>query len=324
MRERVKSLLRRVPYIKDVYNQYEKQDAIIKSLQEQVKKQGFVPPGHFYSIIPSEEDILSYIETRQPLGHELMGIELNKQNHLELLEEYVQFYKELPFPEKQMSETRYYYENDQFSYSDAIFLFCFLRKHQPKKIIEIGSGFSSAVMLDTADNFFSVKPEITFIEPYPDRLMSLLRGDDQMQVNIIDKKIKNVATDIFLPLQAGDFLFIDSSHVLKYGSDVELLIFEIIPRLAPGVFVHFHDIFYSFDYPIQWVKEGRYWNEGYIVRAFLSYNCDWSIYFFNQYAHFEFSDLINEKMPLCVKNDGGSIYIQKNQKKVKNSVNLKV
>jgi hypothetical protein len=318
MRERIKSYLNRLPYIKDLYNQLEekrvlleKQGVIIKSLQEQVQKQGFVPPGHFYSPIPSEEDILSYIGSRKPLGHELMGIKLNKQNQLELLEEYVQFYQELPFPEKKMSETRYYYENDQFGYSDAIFLFCFLRKHQPKKIIEIGSGFSSAVMLDTVDNFFSVKPEIIFIEPYPDRLMSLLRGDDQIHVKIIDKKIQDVSADIFLSLQADDLLFIDSSHVLKYGSDLELSMFEILPRLVPGMFVHFHDIFYSFDYPIEWVKEGRYWNEGYILRAFLSYNCDWSIYFFNQYVNFEFSDLIKERMPLCAKNSGGSIYIKR-------------
>ena len=328
MKQIIKSFLNKVPYIKslqeqvekqDVFvkslqEQVEKQDVFVKSLQEQVKKQGFVPAGHFYSAIPSEEEVLAYTNSRKPLNHELTGIKLNKENQFKLLNEYVQFYKDLPFPEKQKPDIRYYYENEWFCHSDAIFLFCFLRKHQPKKIIEVGSGFSSAVMLDTVDNFFPQRPEITFIEPNPDRLRSLLRGDDQEQVKIIDKKMQEVPLEIFLSLKAGDFLFIDSSHVMKLGSDVHRLMFEILPLVPPGVFVHFHDVPYPFDYPIEWFKTGRYWNEIYFLRAFLSYNCEWSIYFFNTYVHFLFGDLIKEKMPLCTKDIGCSLYIQREQK----------
>jgi predicted O-methyltransferase YrrM len=299
MKRFIRHLLCKVPYI--------------KKLCEQVRKQGVYPAGHYHSPIPSEDEVQAYIESRKLPPTELPGINLNKQSQFELLREYVQFYKDLPFKEVQGNDHRYYYENIWFSYSDAIFLFCFLRKHQPKRIIEIGSGFSSAVMLDTFDGFFPQKPELTCIEPNPERLNSLLRDSDKENIRIIDKKIQEVPLEILFTLEKGDFLFIDSSHVVKCGNDLHLLMFEILPILSSGVFVHFHDIFYPFDYPSEWLKEGRYWNENYILRAFLSHNRDWSIYFFNSYVHFLFSDFIKEKMPLCMRNPGGSLYIQRVQ-----------
>ena len=167
-------------------------------------------------------------------------------------------------------------------------------------------------MLDTVDKFFSQRPEMTFIEPYPDRLISLFRDGDRERVRLIDKRIQDVPLDAFLTLESGDLLFIDSSHVLKCGSDLQFLIFEILPRLRPGVFVHFHDVFYPFEYPSEWLSGGRYWNENYFLRAFLSFNSEWSIVFFNTYAHWMFGDLIKEKMPLCANNPGGSLYIKRN------------
>lgn len=300
MKQTIKALITRVPFI--------------KSLSEKVRKQGAFPAGHYYSPTPSEEDVLAYLKSRKKPNSDLPGIELNEMSQHELLNEYITFYEDLPFPREQTPGHRYYYENSWFSYSDAIFLYSFLRKNKPKRIIEIGSGFSSAVMLDTIDRFFSQRPEITFIEPYPDRLISLFRDGDIEQVRLIDKKIQEVPPDILLALGPGDFLFIDSSHVLKCGSDLQLLVFEILPRLQRGVFVHFHDVFYPFDYPSEWLTKGLYWNESYFLRAFLSYNSEWGIRFFNTYAHFMFGDLIKEKMPLCVKNPGGSLYIQREQK----------
>jgi hypothetical protein len=92
------------------------------------------------------------------------------------------------------------------------------------------------------------------------------------------------------------------------------LMFDILPLLPSGIFVHFHDVFYPFEYPSHWLKEGLYWNENYFLRAFLSYNCEWDIYFFNTYVAFSFNDFIKDNMPLCVKNPGGSLYIQRNPK----------
>ena len=286
----------------------------IGNLRKQLEKQGDFPAGHYYSPIPDRNEVLTYINSRKPLEMQLPDIDINKDGQLRLLNEYSEFYKELPFPDEQKSDFRYFFNNKYFSYSDAIFLYSFLRKHKPKRIIEIGSGFSSAVILDTVDRFFSYRPEITFIEPYPDRLKSLLRSDDEGRVRIIDKKLQEISSGLFESLESGDFLFIDSSHIVKCGSDLQLLIFDIFPLLPSGVFVHFHDVFYPFDYPSEWLKKGRYWNENYFLRAFLAHNCEWRIYFFNTYATFAFSDFIKEKMPLCLKNSGGSLYIQRKEK----------
>lgn len=341
MKQNIKALIKKVPFIKNLSEQVdtlseksrnlgEQVDTLTeeaknlnqqvdtlteeaKNLNQQVRKQGAFPAGHYYSPIPTEEEVIAYVKSRKMPSSNLIGIEMNERSQYELLNEYTAFYQDLPFSTEKTPGSRYYYENSWFSYSDAIFLYSFLRKNKPKRIIEIGSGFSSAVMLDTIDRFFPERPEITFVEPYPDRLLSLFRNNDIEQVRLLDKKIQDVSPEVFLALESGDLLFIDSSHVVKCGSDLQLLMFEILPRLKAGVFVHFHDIFYPFDYPSDWLTEGKYWNESYILRAFLSYNSEWSIKFFNTYAHFAFGDLIKEKMPLCAKNEGGSLYIQRHQ-----------
>jgi hypothetical protein len=207
----------------------------IGNLYQQIEKQRRYPAGHFYSPIPDRDEILAYVKSKKRQSMELPDVKLNQESQFKLLNEYIQFYQELPFPEQQKPEYRYYYDNGWYAYSDGIFLYCFLRKHQPKRIIEIGSGFSSALILDTVDGFFSHRPEITFIEPYPDRVIKLLISEDKEQVRIIDRKIQEVPPD----------------------------------------------------------------------------NCEWSIYFFNDYVAFAFNDFIKNNMPLCTKNPGGSLYIQR-------------
>ena len=297
MKRLIKAILRELPYI--------------KSLHRQIEKQGIYPAGHFCSPIPDKDEVLAYIDSRKPPKDELPGIDLHKEDQSVLLREYSQYYDELPFPEKQEPGCRFYYDNPWYSYSDAIFLYGFLRKHRPRRIIEVGSGFSSAVILDTTERLFSRRPEITFVEPYPDRLKGLFKGHDENQVKIIEKKIQEVPSELFSSLEAGDLLFIDSSHVVKCGSDLQLILFDIMPLLPAGIFMHFHDIFYPFEYPSEWLKKGRYLNEDYFLRAFLSYNSEWIVYFFNTYLAFAFGDFIKEKMPLCAKNPGGSLYITK-------------
>lgn len=300
--------------MKKLINQFFDRMSYIKDFLHSLRMQGIYPAGHYYSPIPAKDDVFAYIKSIKTVKTELPDIKLNEESQFGLLNDYVEFYKDLPFPEKQEPDFRYYYENDWYTYSDAIFLYSFLRKHKPKKIIEVGSGFSSAVILDTVDRFFSYRPEITFIEPYPKRLQSLLRSGDEHHVRIIAKNIQEVPSELFSSLESGDLLFIDSSHVVKCGSDLQLLMFGILPLLPSGIFVHFHDVFYPFDYPYEWLKEGRYWNENYFLHAFLSYNCEWSIYFFNDYVASSFADFIKNKIPLCVKNSGSSLYIQRERK----------
>jgi hypothetical protein len=95
------------------------------------------------------------------------------------------------------------------------------------------------------------------------------------------------------------------------GSDVNYLVFEVLPRVQPGVLVHIHDIYWPFEYPAEWVLEGRSWNEGYLLRAFLQYNEAFDILLFNNYLGHRHGDFMREVMPLFMKNDGGSLWLQR-------------
>jgi hypothetical protein len=169
-------------------------------------------------------------------------------------------------------------------------------------------------MLDTSDRFLSRRPEITCIEPFTARLNRLLREDDKVRLRIIESRVQDVPIETLTSLGPGDLLFIDSSHVMKCGSDVQHLMFEVLPRLPAGIFVHFHDVFDSFEYPADWLLKGRYWNEAYMLRAFLTSNSDWDIYFFNSYVARVFRDFLSERMPICLLNTGGSLYLQRTRK----------
>ena len=187
-----------------------------------------------------------------------------------------------------------------------------VRHFQPRKIIEVGSGFSSALILDTLQVLERQKEtELTFIEPDPSRLFSLVSTSDRSTFCLRQSRVQDVKREVFQELGERDLLFIDSSHVMKCGSDLQYLLFEIIPLLRPGVMVHFHDIFYPFEYPEDWLLEGKGWNEVYVLRAFLAYNVEWEIVLFAPYVGVCFADFLAEKMPICLKNTGGSLYLRR-------------
>jgi predicted O-methyltransferase YrrM len=300
----VRGVLRRLPFTSGVMQQ-------LAALQRQVHRQGLYPAGHYHSPIPDPRDLETGLHTAGRTAPEPEGIDLNLSGQARLLDQFEKYYADLPFPQRPAAEFRFHFDNDWFSYPDAIFLYSFMRLHRPARIVEVGSGFSSAVMLDTVDNFFEERPHITFIEPHPERLQSLLSARDHESVQLLSHRVQDVDRTTFGDLAAGDLLFIDSSHVVKCGSDLQFLLFEVLPRLAPGVLVHFHDVFFPFEYPRDWLAQGRYWNEIYFLRAFLSFNSDWEICFFNSYVQHAFSEHLQERMPLCLRNPGGSLYIRR-------------
>ena len=110
---------------------------------------------------------------------------------------------------------------------------------------------------------------------------------------------------------ANDLLFIDSTHVAKTGSDVNTIFFDILPSLAAGVCVHFHDIYYPFEYPKEWVRQGRAWNEAYMLRAFLQYNPTFRICFFNSYIAAFHRHLLKESMYPYALQPGSSLWLRK-------------
>lgn len=277
------------------------------------KQVPFVPNGHFYSPIPSIDEVRAD-EKRifSDPSRTLAGINLDPDNQLRLLRVFAEhYYKDIPFTEKKKNGFRYFYDNPAYSYSDAIFLHCMIRHLRPKRIVEVGSGYSSCATLDTNEHFFDNSIECTFVEPHPDLLRSLIRQEDVGRVRIIPKRVQDVELGVFEALEGNDILFIDSTHVSKTGSDVNRIFFEILPALATGVYIHFHDIFYPFEYPREWVYEGRAWNEGYMLRAFLQYNSRFEIVCFNTFLEHFFEEYFVSNMPLCLKNRGGSIWLRR-------------
>ncbi len=272
----------------------------------------FVPPGHFYSPVPSRADIEAFrIRSREPRPETLPAIDLRLDAQAALLDSFGAVYADQPFPLERSDETRYWFENHSFSYGDALALHCMLRTVRPRRVVEVGSGWSSCVLLDTCERFLDWEPDVTLIEPYPHQLHLLLRPGDLDRVRLVPEPVQQVPLSQFEVLERDDFLFIDSTHVARVGSDVNREVFEILPSLQPGVYVHFHDVFYPFDYPLDWVEEGRGWNEAYVLRAFLEYNDAFEIVLWNDLIAQRFPDRLARDFPLWTRNTGGSLWLRR-------------
>jgi hypothetical protein len=319
LKRTVKDGLRSTPYVRQILELREEHARLAREIEAAREFQRvqhtapqFVPPGHHYSPIPSLAEVLAEEQRIFALGvRELPAIDLREAAQLELMTRFKSYYDEHPFPERRGDGTRYWFENPAYSYSDAIVLYCMIRHAAPKRIIEVGSGHSSCVTLDTNERFFANRIACTFIEPYPDLLRSLLRPGDLERVEILGDRLQVVPLARFRALDAGDILFVDSTHVSKAGSDVNYLVFEILPALRAGVFIHFHDVFYPFEYPKDWIVGGRTWTEAYLLRAFLAYNRHFEIVFFNTFLEHFHERRFADEMPLCLRNPGGSIWLRK-------------
>ncbi len=271
------------------------------------------PRGHYYSPLPDRELLKSNSDAFFKTDVEsLPGIILNEKNQQTLLEKLAVYYDEFPWIDEKISTAcRFHLNQDFFCHGDAIVLYMLLRHLRPQRVIEVGSGFSSALMLDTNDLFLDSTIRFTFIEPFPKRLHNLLFENDRKNTRVIADFVQDEPLTTFDDLQKNDILFIDSTHVSKIGSDVNHLIFNVLPKLNPGVIIHFHDIFWPFEYPLQWFLNGRDWNEAYLLRAFLQFNTDFEILIFNSFAGHFLNTTIERTMPLFMKNTGGSLWLRK-------------
>jgi predicted O-methyltransferase YrrM len=270
----------------------------------------FFPPGHFYSPLPSREETAEAF-ARGGFGPPFPGIELNEAGQLERLERFAGWYAEQPFPESPAPGRRFHLANPSYGHFDAIMLYAMLREARPRRIIEVGSGFSSAAMLDLNDRVLGGSVEFTFIDPDMRRLRPLLREGDAGRVTLIERRVQEVPLEAFAALGAGDVLFIDSSHVSKIGSDVNRLYFDVLPALAPGVLIHIHDVAGNLEYPREWLDEGRAWNEQYLLRAFLMYNAAYRVELFTGWLFNTRHAWFRERMPLCARGGGGQLWLRK-------------
>lgn len=314
MNPRLRELARRLP----ITSAYERRIAELHGELRQLRADTvvaggeFVPPGHFYSAIPDRAELktrFAAVFERDPL--DIAGVDLRIDAQWALLEQLQPFLADVPFGEKPVGDLRYGYENGAYSYADGLFLHLMLRLLQPNRVIEVGSGHSSACTLDTVGRFLNGKTRCTFVEPYDELLRSLLHPGDIDRVEILTVPVQGVAVSRFAELEAGDVLFIDSTHVSKAGSDVNYLFFDVLPALASGVVVHVHDVFPSFEYPWDWVSEGRVWTEDYLLRAFLQYNSEFEVVLWPSLLAAAFPDRFFGAFPLAQRTTGGAIYLRR-------------
>lgn len=244
-----------------------------------------IPDGHFYSPVVDPEALRAQAVRLWETAQVIHGIDFNDASHARILaEDFPRFIADYDYPEHGPDDdavTGYYTRNSQFSWLDSRALFVLLRAAPPRKIIEVGCGYSSLLMADVNRRFLSDQVQITHIEPYPRPFMATCLGANR----VIRQSVQNVSLDEYGALEAGDILFIDSSHVAKTGSDVNHLVFDVLPILKVGVRIHFHDIFLPEEYPREWVLgEARSWNEQYLLRAFLMDNPNYRVLFGSNYA----------------------------------------
>jgi methyltransferase family protein len=214
--------------------------------QEIIARLGGIPPGHPQSPYPSDDDIERASRVLASPPGQLPDLDLNAGEQLELVEALAGFQDEAGFPRTAEPGWRYHSDNDFFPHADAIALYSMMRHLRPRRLVEVGAGFSSAAILDTNERFLEDAVDCTFIDPRPNRLRSLLRDGELERLTVLATPVQDVPVSVFESLLPNDILFVDSSHVSKAGSDVNHIFFELLPRLAGGVHVHFHDVQYPF------------------------------------------------------------------------------
>lgn len=273
----------------------------------------FVPPGHFYSPIVEPREADAHLSKLVPVAEadHIEGIAIDRAAMVDLWNDLLPFMLSSPFKDELAGENRYAFDNSAYAWGDGSVLHGMLRYFSPKRVIEIGSGWSSACMLDTVDKYLDGNCEIQFIEPYPQLLRTIV-GPTQSNVRIYENFVQSVPVDIYDALEPNDILLIDSTHIVKTGSDCCFEMFNILPRLKPGVIVHIHDMFWPFEYPRHWVvDENRSWNEIYAIRALLTDNPNWKIIMFNDYMERFESDLVKKTYPTFLKAAGAALWLQR-------------
>jgi hypothetical protein len=250
------------------------------------------PAGHFYSPVV---DPATIAQARVwPDRPDIRGIDFNDASHVQILSElFPRFMRDYDYPQAlpvTPALTSFFGNNPHFSMLDAPALFVLLRGWKPRRIVEIGSGFSTLLMADVNRRFLGGEVSISCIDPYPPPF--LRHGVDGIDRQV-ERRVQELPLEHFDDLTAGDLLFIDSSHVAKTDSDVNFLFFDVFPRLAAGVLIHLHDIFLPHDYPPDWVLgENRSWNEQYLLRALLMHSSGFEVLFGCSYAFWRYPGLV--------------------------------
>ena len=254
---------------------------------------------NYYLRIPQEADLNSKFWEKRS---ELVGLEMNDTCAIGLLDSVFPLYldefrRSFPIHKSSPDPMQFYLLNGGFMAIDAHVYYSFIRHFKPKQIVEIGAGNSTvlaaaACRQNRKEN--GEQPRLTAIEPFPSALLS--EGFPGLS-QLIKQKVEDVNLELFSSLQSGDILFIDSTHVLRSGGDVQLEYCEILPRLAPGVLVHIHDISLPKPYPRVYFENQLYWNEQYLLQAFLCFNSRFEVIWPGNYMILKYPERVCNVFP---------------------------
>jgi predicted O-methyltransferase YrrM len=275
-----------------------RRDYAVRAAAEQLTWEDWERNGYhlteagFYSPIPPVHELPDDIWTRRS---ELPGVRVEPDAQLTLLAE---LRRDVgaewdALPEHTDDPTRFELRNMTFEAVDAEIAYGLVRRHRPARVVEIGSGWSTLLMLEALErNAADGRPgALTACEPYPSAALRL--AADTGRIELVAEPVQHLPLDVFAGLGDGDVLFIDSSHVCRIGSDVQYELLEVLPRLAPGVLVHLHDIFLPVEYPRSWVEaEKRFWNEQYVLQAFLAFNAGFDVVWMSAWMHAYHADAV--------------------------------
>ena len=246
-----------------------------KALNPFMRKLGFtVIADHFYQPIPNDKELRTYATRERPLNSIKWKLEKQVAYVEYLLKKYEHEFNDPTIT----ANWRYLRQKAPFGRGDAEFLYTMIREYKPQNIVEVGSGASTQIIrTGLTKNYQETSESAQFlsIEPYPKPFLLQLTGMDEEGIIFQLEKtpVQKINLLHFESLGKNDILFVDSSHVYKQGSDVEFEFLQIYPLLKKGVIVHIHDIFFPFDYPLEWnLKQYRFWNEQYYLEVFLQFN----------------------------------------------------
>jgi predicted O-methyltransferase YrrM len=249
-------------------------------------------PGHYYSPVADVDDLM---ERQADIWgrKKLPGIDLNEETQKEFMTYLLNNESGFNIPWEKEPAKRYYGNSPSYQYVDGIVLHAMMARFRPGNVIEVGSGASSGCMIDASEQH-GLDTKFIFIEPEPQYCLDnvLKKGDyNNIGIKLIRERVQKVSPADFSILEKNDILFIDSSHVSKPGSDVNYLLTEILPTLNKGVIIHFHDIYYPFEYTKEYLLELKLlWSEVYSVHNFLLFNSSFKILFFSDYMRLKVAE----------------------------------
>ncbi len=239
-----------------------------------------ITPVHYYSPIPNSADLNSGTFKRIYRDN---GVDWNIKQQL--------YYLQSVFA-KYMNEFEPS-QNTGLSLVDSFILYAMIREKKPKVMIEVGSGETTKISLLALARNREEGHSCKFyaVEPYPSEELKRIKATD---FQLIDNKLEHIDLNFLI---TADLFFIDSSHVSKIGSDVNYEVLEIVPNLKRGAIVHWHDIMMPGEYYEEWVRGHLFWNESYLLHAFMLFNNSFQIVWASRYMQLNNSALMKDIFP---------------------------